>query len=107
MSGDRGPVAPLYLNLEEVTQLEVAIGLLFRLSHHMVSDDAQALAGLILEWKEGPGAVSRLDQTLAHARDRLPILRSLATALAELTTELQRSGGDDDDAQHGSGDGGP
>lgn len=85
-----GGVAPIYLDYDEAKVLALAVDLLGRLSQHMTSDDAAQLATAVIEWKDGEGGVARLDQTLAAARDRLPILSSLQTALAELSIQLER-----------------
>jgi exonuclease VII small subunit len=87
---DGGPLGQIYLNLEETQVLWIAASLLERMSSHMVSPQAQELAEAVIVWKEGEGAVARLDQTLAAARERLPVLRSLLTALAELASSLER-----------------
>jgi hypothetical protein len=68
------------------------VNLMLRLSTHMVSEETMTLATEVIRWKEGDGAVGRLDRTLASARDRVPVLRSLLTALSELAEQLQREG---------------
>jgi hypothetical protein len=87
---DYGPVLPLYLNRDEATALAVAAGLLLRLTEGMLSPNTQSLAEAIIALEEGPAGTAHLDQVLAGAEARVPILRSLATALAELGYEFDR-----------------
>jgi hypothetical protein len=79
-----GPVLPLYLNRDEVHILEVAVGLL-------VQVDSDIVAGHGDRWFMD---MARADQVAATARDRLPVLSSLATALAEHRMALDRFGGE-------------
>jgi hypothetical protein len=95
-TSDRGPVTPLYLNREEALVLAEAVSLFMRLSSHMVDESTQTLATEILRWKEGDASVARMDQVLARARERLPLLTSLQTALLELGDTLDREAGHGD-----------
>jgi hypothetical protein len=75
-----GPVLPLYLDLDEVHVLEVAVAMLAQV-------DGDIVAGHAGRWFSD---TSRADQVAATARDRLPLLSSLSTALAEHRMALER-----------------
>jgi hypothetical protein len=91
-----GPVLPLYLNLQETHVLALAVEICTRLdSAVLVDEEARLMAEEQILEKYGVGGVARADRSLAAARERLPILRSLYTALAELGTALERTEGQD------------
>jgi hypothetical protein len=87
---DRGPLAQLYLNAEEAQTLAVACGLLMHLTESMTDPAFTSLAEAAIALKEGPAGTARLDQVVARARERRPLLQSLITALLELGDELDR-----------------
>jgi hypothetical protein len=87
---DRGPVAQLYLNAEEAQTLAVACGLLMHLTESMTDPDVASMFEAVIALKEGPAGTARLDQVVARARERRPLLQSLITALLELGYELDR-----------------
>jgi hypothetical protein len=89
---DSGPVLPLYLNLRETEVLAASVGVMIQLDGSVLMDtEAQRLAEEEIGRREGPGGVARADRALAAARERLPVLRSLYTALMEHGEALARS----------------
>ena len=87
---DRGPVLPMYLNAEETTTLAVACGLLMHLTESMTDPNVASLFEAVVAFREGPSGTARLDQVVAKARERRPLLRSLITALVELGYDFDR-----------------
>jgi hypothetical protein len=85
-----GPVAPFYLSAQEAQTLAVACGLLMHLTEQMTDPETASLAEAVVAFNDGPAGTARLDQVVAKARERRPILRSLITALLELGDELDR-----------------
>jgi hypothetical protein len=86
------PVLPLYLNRRETEVLKVAVEVLLQMDGAAVHDqELQRSAEKQLEEREGPGAVARLDRALSAARERVPVLRRLHTALVEHEQGLERA----------------
>jgi hypothetical protein len=83
-----GPVLPLYLNIDETLTLAVAAGLLLGVTEDVLSDRAGARLREVLD---RPASLARLDQLQARSADRAPMLRSLITALTELSYALERT----------------
>lgn len=79
-SGPMSVVMPLYLNAEETKVLLVAVGL-------AINMDSEILLGE----ESAASHTSRGDQVKAAARERLPVLRSLRTALAEHGMALEHT----------------
>jgi hypothetical protein len=88
---DTGPVLPLYLNREECLVLLEAVWLFERIHAGMLGEQTQQLAQAVIAHKDGPAGTARLDQLMARSSERLPILRSLGTAIAELGDSLDRT----------------
>lgn len=88
MSPDFGPVGPLFLNHEEAVALSVAVELLFLLDTDALSPRAQNRIHMLLA--DQPEGLARFGRLRDSAGRRAPILRSLATALAELAYSLER-----------------
>jgi hypothetical protein len=85
-------VLPLYLNLDETRVLALTVEMCLRLdSSVLLNEDVQKQAEEVIKSREGAAGVARADQVLAKARERLPILRSLQTALAEHGDALERT----------------
>jgi hypothetical protein len=91
MSDQTGPVLPMYLNADETRILAVSVGVMIQLdSAVLVDQEAQGMAHEAILERYGMPGVARADQALAAARERLPILRSLRTALEEHGASLER-----------------
>jgi hypothetical protein len=85
-------VLPLYLNLDETRVLVVAVDIMLRLDSSVIlNEDVQQMAEEVIRAREGMSGVARADQALAAARERVPILRSLRTALVEHGETLERT----------------
>ena len=80
---------PLYLTLRETEVLAVAVGFLlyFDDAVRAMPDEVKARLGE----REGLAGIARADRTQAAMRERLPVLLSLATALAEHGETLRRT----------------
>src|SRR5882672_6865237 len=85
---------PLYLNLTETKVLAVAVGLQITVDSRIVLDEENAEA---ITEHYGAAGTARGDQVRAAARQRLPVLRSLRTALTEHGMSLERMQGGEDD----------
>jgi hypothetical protein len=93
-----GPVFPLFLNHAEVMALEVATELLLLLDTDALSDRSQSRIQML--FADRPEGMSRFARLRESAEVRAPILRSLATALAELAMQLERTSADENDGGH-------
>jgi hypothetical protein len=92
MPDDTGPVLPIYLNSDETRILATSVGVMITLdSAVLVDQEAQQMAHEEILQRYGMPGVAREDQALAAARERLPILRSLSTALVEHGAALERA----------------
>ena len=80
---------PLYLTVRETEVLELAVGLLLMLDEKL-RDMPEEFQQYIAD-REGVAGIARADRTQAAMRERLPVLRSLATALAEHGETLRRT----------------
>jgi hypothetical protein len=82
---------PLYLNLEETSTLLLCVEMMLQLdSSVLLHPDIQRLAEEQIKEREGVAGVARADRTLAAARERVPVLNSLRTALTEQKWALER-----------------
>jgi hypothetical protein len=92
MADETGPVLPMYLNSDETRILATSVGVMITLdSAVLVDEEAQGMAHEAILERYGMPGVAREDQALAAARERLPILRSLSTALIEHGAALERA----------------
>jgi hypothetical protein len=85
-------VLPLPLTLDETRVLLVAVEVCMRLDGAALLDQgARLMAEEVIRSREGEGGISRLDQRLAAARARYPILDNLRSALSEHAQALEKS----------------
>jgi hypothetical protein len=83
---------PLELSLAETKVLAAAVRMLIRLDSAALLDEVgRDMAAEEIGVEYGAVGSSRGEQTLAAARERLPVLRRLRTLLGEHTEMLQRS----------------
>jgi hypothetical protein len=89
---ENGVSLPLYLTRRETQVLLISVQIMMRLDGSVLMDqETRQMAEEVISQREGVAGVARADRALAAARDRLPVLQSLATALAEHSAALARS----------------
>jgi hypothetical protein len=90
-----GPVTAIYLNLRETEILAMGVEMMLHLDSSVIlNEDYQQQAEELIKAREGLPGMARADQVIAEARERLPVLRSLQTALAEHGMTLERMQGE-------------
>lgn len=71
--------SPLYLSLDQTRVLLTAVQVCMKLDGAALTDqEARAMAEEAIKSKEGIGGVARIDQSLAAARQRHPVLMPYA-----------------------------
>jgi hypothetical protein len=85
-------VPTLYLTLDETRVLLVAVEVTMKLDGSALLDqEARQMAEEVVREREGVAGIARVDQALACARSRFPILDGLRTALYEHAQALEKS----------------
>jgi hypothetical protein len=87
-------VLPLYLNLDETRALAVAVGVQIQIDSTVVLNEEMMDEEIAQRYR--PEGTTRADQVLAAARQRLPVLRNLQTALLEHGETLDRMQDDEE-----------
>jgi hypothetical protein len=86
------PALPLHLTRQQTEILRASVQIALKLDTAVLSDpEAQAMAEQQIEEREGVAGVARVDQALACARERLPVLQHLHAMLTAHGEALERA----------------